>query len=134
MKKLSQIVDLKKIKVVNKNIDKAHGLPNECYTNNEYLSVERKKIFENQENQNIQPKFPLASLPFCFFSLKGGGKNYVTKVGLVKLTEDYHTFTRRFGQFVAAAKKNTRIKGCLFYTSYAAPAQRGGGGWWWWGR
>ena len=42
MKKLSQIVDLKKIKVVNKNIDKAHGLPNECYTNNEYLSVERK--------------------------------------------------------------------------------------------
>ena len=28
MKKLSQIVDLKKIKVVNKNIDKAHGLPN----------------------------------------------------------------------------------------------------------
>ena len=48
MKKLSQIIDLKKIKVVNKNIDQAHGLPNECYTNNEYLSVERKKIFENK--------------------------------------------------------------------------------------
>ena len=46
MKKLSQIVDLKKIKVVNKNIDKAHGLPNECYTNPDYLSIERKKIFE----------------------------------------------------------------------------------------
>ena len=48
MKKLSQIVDLKKIKVVNKNIDKAHGLPNECYTDPDYLSVERKKIFENK--------------------------------------------------------------------------------------
>ena len=48
MKKLSQILDLKKIKVVNKNIHKAHGLPNECYTNLDYLSIERKKIFENK--------------------------------------------------------------------------------------
>ncbi len=48
MKKLSQIVDLKKIKAVNKNIDKAHGLPNECYTDLDYLSIERKKIFENK--------------------------------------------------------------------------------------
>ena len=48
MKKLSQIVDLKKIKVVNKNIDKAHGLPNECYTDTDYISIERKKIFENK--------------------------------------------------------------------------------------
>ena len=53
MKKLSQIVDLKKIKVVNKNIDKAHGLPNECYTNNEYLSVERKKIFMCEHGRGI---------------------------------------------------------------------------------
>ena len=48
MKKLSQILDLKKLKVVNKNIDKAHGLPNECYTDLDYLSIERKKIFENK--------------------------------------------------------------------------------------
>ena len=48
MKKLSQILDLKKLKVVNKNIHKAHGLPNECYTNLDYLSIERKKIFENK--------------------------------------------------------------------------------------
>ena len=46
--KLSKIVDLKKIKVVNKSIDKAHGLPNECHTNQDYLSFERKKIFENK--------------------------------------------------------------------------------------
>jgi len=48
MKKLSQILDLKKLKVVNKNIHKAHGLPNECYTNDDYLNIERKKIFENK--------------------------------------------------------------------------------------
>ena len=46
--KLSKIVDLNKIKVVNKSIDKAHGLPNECYTNQDYLSVERKNIFEDK--------------------------------------------------------------------------------------
>ena len=48
MKELSQIIDLKKIKVINKPIDKAHGLPNECYTDVDYLSIERKKIFENK--------------------------------------------------------------------------------------
>ena len=48
MKKLSQILDLKKLKVVNKKIHKAHGLPNECYTDLDYLSIERKKIFENK--------------------------------------------------------------------------------------
>ena len=44
MKKLSQILDLKKLKVVNKNIHQAHGLPNECYTDLDYLSIEKKKI------------------------------------------------------------------------------------------
>ena len=48
MKKLSEIVDLKKIRVVNRAIDKAHGLPNECYTNEDYLPVERAKIFEDK--------------------------------------------------------------------------------------
>ena len=48
MKKLSQIVDLKKIKVVNKNIDKAHGLPNECYTNPDYLSVVASPVTEKE--------------------------------------------------------------------------------------
>ena len=47
-RKLSQIIDLNKIKVVNKPIAKAHGLPNECYTNKDYLFFERKKIFENK--------------------------------------------------------------------------------------
>ncbi len=46
--KLSKIVDLNKIKVVNKSIDKAHGLPNECYTNIDYLAHEREKVFFNK--------------------------------------------------------------------------------------
>ncbi len=44
-RKLSQIIDLDKIKVVNRPIEKAHGLPNECYTNKDYLFYERKKNF-----------------------------------------------------------------------------------------
>ncbi len=47
-RKLSQIIDINKIKVVNRPIAKAHGLPNECYTNKDYLFFERKKIFENK--------------------------------------------------------------------------------------
>ena len=47
-RKLSQIIDLDKIKVVNRPIEKAHGLPNECYTNRDYLFFERNKIFENK--------------------------------------------------------------------------------------
>ena len=47
-RKLSQIINLNKIKVVNRPIAKAHGLPNECYTNKDYLFFERKKIFENK--------------------------------------------------------------------------------------
>ena len=47
-RKLSQIIDLNKIKVVNRPIEKAHGLPNECYTNKDYLFFERNKIFENK--------------------------------------------------------------------------------------
>jgi len=46
--KLSDILDLEKIKVVGNPIEKAHGLPNECYTSNEYLKFERDKIFSNK--------------------------------------------------------------------------------------
>ena len=44
---LSEILDLEKIKVVNNPIEKAHGLPNECYTSPEYLRFERDKIFSD---------------------------------------------------------------------------------------
>ena len=46
-KKLSDIVDTSKIEVVKNPIEKAHGLPNECYLNEDYLEFEREKIFKN---------------------------------------------------------------------------------------
>ena len=45
---LSSILDLRKIKAVDKPIEEAHGLPNECYTSNEYLKFERDKIFSDK--------------------------------------------------------------------------------------
>ena len=45
---LSDILDIEKIKVVNQPIEKAHGLPNECYTNPNYLMLERERIFEDK--------------------------------------------------------------------------------------
>jgi len=46
-KKLSDILDPNKIEVVKNPIDKAHGLPNECYLSNDYLEFEKEKIFKN---------------------------------------------------------------------------------------
>jgi choline monooxygenase len=45
---LSSILDIRKIKAVDKPIEEAHGLPNECYTSNEYLKFERDKIFADK--------------------------------------------------------------------------------------
>ena len=45
---LSKIFNLEKIKAVNKPIEKAHGLPNECYTSPEYLSLEREMVFSDK--------------------------------------------------------------------------------------
>ena len=42
---LSEILSLDKIEVVKNEIDKAHGLPNECYTSNDYLDFERDSVF-----------------------------------------------------------------------------------------
>jgi len=42
---LSDILDIEKIKAVSHSIEKAHGLPNECYTNREYLMFERERVF-----------------------------------------------------------------------------------------
>jgi choline monooxygenase len=45
---LSDILDVEKIKVVSNPIEKAHGLPNECYTSPDYLMLEREKIFADK--------------------------------------------------------------------------------------
>ena len=46
--KLSQIIDLEKLENVNKPIEAANGLPNECYISEDYLRYERDKIFFNK--------------------------------------------------------------------------------------
>ena len=48
MSEIYNIIDKKKLDVVNKPINKAHGLPNECYTSIEYTLIERKKLFEDK--------------------------------------------------------------------------------------
>ena len=48
MSVIYNIIDKKKLDAVNKPINKAHGLPNECYTSQEYLELERKKLFEEK--------------------------------------------------------------------------------------
>ncbi len=37
------IIKKEKLDVVNNSIENAHGLPNECYNNQEYTKIERKK-------------------------------------------------------------------------------------------
>ena len=44
-KTLSKVLDLKKLEAVNKPIDTANGLPNECYINEDYLAYEKEKVF-----------------------------------------------------------------------------------------
>ena len=48
MSEIYNIIDKKKLDIVNKPIHQAHGLPNECYTSKEYTLVERKKLFEDK--------------------------------------------------------------------------------------
>ena len=47
-KKLSKIIDVKKLEQVDKPIEAANGLPNECYISKEYLAYERDKVFCNK--------------------------------------------------------------------------------------
>lgn len=44
-KNLSEILSLDKIEVVKSEINRAHGLPNECYISEEYLEFERDNVF-----------------------------------------------------------------------------------------
>ena len=48
MSEIFKIIEKKKLDVVKQPISKAHGLPNECYTNKEYTLIERKKLFEDK--------------------------------------------------------------------------------------
>ena len=48
MKNIYDIIPKEKLDVVSNSIEKAHGLPNECYLNGEYTKIERKKLFEDK--------------------------------------------------------------------------------------
>ena len=48
IKNIYDIIDKNKLDSVSEPIEKAHGLPNECYLNGSYTEIERKKIFENK--------------------------------------------------------------------------------------
>ena len=47
-KRLSDVLDLAKMNLVNKPIAESHGLPNECYMSDGYAKIERKKLFEEK--------------------------------------------------------------------------------------
>ena len=48
MKNIYDIIPKEKLDVVSNSIEKAHGLPNECYLEGEYTAIERKKLFEDR--------------------------------------------------------------------------------------
>ena len=48
MKNIYDVIPKEKLDVVSQSIEKAHGLPNECYLNGEYTAIERKKLFEDK--------------------------------------------------------------------------------------
>ena len=48
MKNIYDIISKEKLDVVSNSIEKAHGLPNECYLSGEYTKIERKKLFEDK--------------------------------------------------------------------------------------
>ena len=50
---LSKILDIEKLNNVNQPIETANGLPNECYTNIDYLAHEREKVFFNKKNRYL---------------------------------------------------------------------------------
>ena len=43
---LSEVLDIEKIKAVYQPIEKAHGLPNECYISPDYLTIEKERVFK----------------------------------------------------------------------------------------
>ena len=47
-KSLKEILEVKKLEAVNRPIEAANGLPNECYTSENYFTYEKGRIFCNK--------------------------------------------------------------------------------------
>jgi choline monooxygenase len=48
IKDIYDVINKSKLDSLNEPIEKAHGLPNECYLDGSYTAIERKKIFEDK--------------------------------------------------------------------------------------
>ena len=46
MSEIYNIIEKKKLDVVNNRIEKSHGLPNECYTSEAFTKIERKNYLK----------------------------------------------------------------------------------------
>ena len=57
-KKLSDILDVRKIEAVDRPIEAANGLPNEFYTSLDYLDFEKNRIFFEKAVKEIQQLTP----------------------------------------------------------------------------
>jgi len=76
MSEIYKIIDKKKIEVVKKPINKAHGLPNECYISKEYTLIERKK----EQTVNMKKLQFIASLQLAESALQVCPDNVPEKI------------------------------------------------------
>ena len=60
---LSRIVDLDKVEAAKNSIDRANGLPNECYINDDYFKIERERVFDSAGCNNYRSKIRTSLIP-----------------------------------------------------------------------
>jgi choline monooxygenase len=115
MPEIYNIIDKKKLDVVNKPISKAHGLPNECYTSKEYTLIERKKLFEDKwvaigvasslPNVGDAKPFDLLGIPLLIVRNK---KN--------KIKVFHNICSHRGSKLVTEARKNKNVIRCPYHS------------------
>ena len=138
---LSDILDLDKLKNVDKPIEIANGLPNECYTNKEYTLIERKKLFEDKwivigaasalpEIGDAKP-IDLLGIPILIVRTKANqikvfhnicshrGLKLVSKPGKIKnvIRGPYHSWSYNLEGELMATPHIGGMNICLLYTS-----------------
>ncbi len=115
MSEIYNIVDKKKLDIVKKPINKAHGLPNECYTSKEYTLIERKKLFEDKwvvvgtasslpNGGDIKP-FDLLGIPLLLVRNKKG-----------KIKVFHNICSHRGSKLVTELCKNKNIIRCPYHS------------------
>ena len=98
MEKLSKYVSIEKLDTVCNSIEKAHGLPNECYLGGDYSKYERKYLFEDKwvvigvasSLKNIGDATPFNLLGIPLIILKDKYNKITTNYNnLVKVFKDF---------------------------------------------